>query len=150
MELAMANSETPARYGPSALDDKTAKAVVDLAGSGTPLSTIADLLGLSRASLHRWIAIGRDEPDSPYGQLSRDILKARAEHQLTLRNVIDKAATEDPKWAAFLLEKHFPSQYGRGAQVEVHNHAAPERVEVIDVSSKSLAELEAELEESEG
>lgn len=150
MEVAMSQNETPARVGPYTLDEKTAKAVVSLAGSGTPLSTIADLLGLSRASLHRWIAIGRDEPDSPYGQLSRDILKARAEHQLALRRVIDDAALDDPKWAAFLLEKHFPSQYGRGAQVEVHNHAPAERVEVIDVSGKTLDELEAELEESDG
>lgn len=149
MGLAMAD-ETPAKRYPRLLDEKTGAAIVTLAASGTPIMSIADLLGISRISIHRWVSLGEQEPDGPYGEFSRALRRARTEYQERLRGVIDDAAASDPKWASWLLEKHFPSQYGRGAQVEVHNHAATERVEVIDVSSKSLAELEAELEESEG
>jgi hypothetical protein len=138
----------PQRRGFRILDAKTADAIVNLASSGTPMTTIADLLGVSRTSLYRWISVGQAEPDGPFGELSRAILKARAQHQMNLRGVIDEAASEDPRWAAWLLERHFPTHYGKGAQVEVHNHApAADHKPVIDVSDKSLAELEAELDE---
>lgn len=149
MDSAVA-SDTPKRRGIRAIDDETQGAIIKLARSGTPLSTIADLLSISRASMYRWMNHGQDDPDGPYGEFSRAMLKARAEHQLGLRGVIDDAAAEDPKWAAWLLERHFPRHYGKGAQLEVNVAAPAEQVQVIDVSNRSLAELEAELEENDG
>lgn len=145
-EVMMGENDAPARLGYRYLDESQQRAIISLAAAGTPIVTIADLLGISRRSLQRWIYIGENEPDGPYGPLAMGIRKGRAEYQQKLHGVVNEAALEDPKWAAFLLEKHFPREFGRGAQVEVHNHVA-EPVNVIDVSDKPTAALEAELEE---
>ena len=150
MELAMAESKKSTLAKPYKLTPEVADAVVEMARNGYSLTMVADLLEIHRTTIYQWIRKGEAEPDSEYGDVARRIRKARAERARALVRVVEDAAADDPRWATWLLEKHHPTEYGRGAHLEVNVTAPVDSVQVIDVSGKSLSELEAELEENDG
>lgn len=90
------------------------------------LSTAADLLGISRMTLHRWQKRGeveiqrRSRPSYPgrpgealYAEFCYALKRARAQAELFLLSEIKRAADTDWRAAAWLLERCFPERWGR-------------------------------------
>ena len=128
---------------------EVADAFVAMSENAYPMGMIAGLLGVNVGTLYDWIAKSEADPTGPYGDLAARVKHARASRAREILGTIEEAAIEDPRMAVTLLEKLYPKWFGRGAQLEVNVTAPAEQVQVIDVSDKSLAELEAELENGE-
>ena len=93
--------------------------------SGNTIRTACQTMGLSESTFHDYIR--RGDPSQPaheprFAQFSQAITRARAEGKRELVRLVAKAAKEDWRAAAFLLERSWPEEYGR---------RAPEEVEVL-------------------
>ena len=71
--------------------------------------------GITRRTLVRWLAAGRDHPRSRFGRFRRAVLEAEKDAEANALNVIIGAGPEDWKAAAWFLERRFPHRWARAA-----------------------------------
>ena len=94
--------------------------IVQAITAGNYLETAARFGGITDRTLHRWMAKGKEEPGSIYGQFCQAVEKARATAEVRNVALIQKAA-EAGNWqaAGWWLERSFPKRFGRRLQQEV-------------------------------
>jgi len=121
-------------------------------------SIAAKLAGVDPATVRRWMAEGRRDPDGPHGEFCAAILEAesRAEREL-IRRVAD-SAKDDPRQAQWLLTHRYPRRWaerdekfedrvreavsqqvtqGLGAFIErLRRDLAPEQIAAITAATK--------------
>lgn len=119
-----------------------------LARMGVPQTTIAQRIGVDRATVWRWVCKGASDPSGTiYSDFSRDFTRAQSDAQIRLLAKVQKAADADPKYATWLLERLYPNEFGSAARVAVH--VEQPSMPVID-ASVTVRQLEAELEALDG
>jgi len=106
--------ETMAR--PTELTDALQAAICRDLAAGLPRESAARRVGISLRTFQRWLKLGRDaaDADEPYRRFFDAVLKA--EHDAVARNValIQKAAADDWRAAAWWLEHTYPEVWGIG------------------------------------
>lgn len=102
------------------LDERLTEQLVQLLKSGNYVETAIAAVGLSKSTFYEWLERGDHErvaqADEPYRVFREKVEHARAEGEATNVLRIARAAAEDWKAAAWMLERQFPDRWGRPAQ----------------------------------
>ena len=101
----------------SNLTEETVAAIEEGLRNGAPLAVAAQAAGLSKATILRWLERGRKGRDvpKPYRELVRRVETARAQGQLAILAGIARAAADDWRAAAWLLERSDPDRWARAS-----------------------------------
>lgn len=105
----------------------TVVSLIDALASGQSRRVAATMAGISQSCLFRWLAEGREDPDSPEGDLVRRVEQAEAEFLARHVANVERAAIDDKQWtaSAWLLERKDPEAWARKSRVSVEHAIAP-------------------------
>lgn len=95
-------------------------AIVSALRAGNYQETAARYAGIAEPTFYSWLARGRDEPDSIYGEFLEAVESAKAASEVRDIALIDKAAANG-SWqaAAWKLERKYPQRWGRLTRTEI-------------------------------
>lgn len=115
---------------PPTITEEVTERIANLIRGGAYLEQAAIIAGVPRQTLYDWIRRGREHPESIYARFSYTIERAIAECEMRDVQVIDAFAQgrparvnengevveepikRNPNWAAWRLERRFPSRWG--------------------------------------
>jgi hypothetical protein len=97
---------------PLQIDQKAAAAVIEATGKGVPRGHAADLAGLERTTVWRWMTKGRKQADGPYRIFFNAMKKAEADFIQRNLEKIETAGADSWQAMAWLLERRHPEQFG--------------------------------------
>jgi hypothetical protein len=125
--------------------------------AGNYVTTALEFVGISRSAFDRWMNIGEQEierihsgerPDARlriFVKLFEEIHRARANAEVRSVMLVNKAAEDDWRAAAWYLERAQPERWGRKLKTIEHKGSLEVRQAPIDLSrlsDEALAELE--------
>lgn len=88
--------------------------------AGAYVTHAANACGIETCTFYKWLERGSDEPDSIYGLFRTEMMKAYSSAAIRNELIIQRAAPDDWKAAAWWLEKTFPDIYSKNkVSVEV-------------------------------
>jgi transposase len=113
---------------PTLLTSELGERLVAALRAGNVIHVACEAVGIDRRTYSRWMERGRSgrARDNAYRELRAQVESARAEAEARAVTQIARAAAEDWRAAAWLLERGFPDRWGRPA----------ERVQVIEVPAE--------------
>lgn len=91
----------------------------------------AEMCGVHRNTMRYWLRRGEKEwldPDSHYAAFLKDVNKATAACMRRGLLLVNQAAEDDWKPAAWLLERRFPAQFAPKQMIEVRTQEAVEEI----------------------
>jgi hypothetical protein len=106
---------------PSKLTEELEQKLCDALRAGNYLEVAARYAGVSRSSVHRWLALGADDGADPrLKQFAEAVSKAEADAEIHAVGVVRKAINQGDTRAAFgYLERRHPARWRR------RDHGAP-------------------------
>jgi transposase len=104
---------------PGKLTPATHKAIVDAVRAGNYAETAARAAGIHPGSFYNWMEKGREAKQGIYFEFLNAIEKAKASAEIRDVSLIERAATDTWTAAAWMLERKFPSRWGRREKLEV-------------------------------
>lgn len=109
------------------MTNATVERLIEALASGQSRRTAAAMAGVSQSTLFAWMAAGREDAESPEGDLVRRVEEAEAEFIARHVANVEKAAIEDKQWtaSAWLLERKDPEAWARKSRVSVEHAIAP-------------------------
>lgn len=128
------------------LTSTVAAAIVEAVEAGAFQKDAAAAAGVSETTLYRWLQEGAKDGAHPELREFRESLtRARAHAKVSAIATLRRAASDDWRAAAFLLERAWPDEWGRRTRLE-HTGRDGGPVEVasggVDLSKLSDQELE--------
>src|SRR5437868_3207503 len=117
------------------VDPTLEKRLCDALAKWNTIKTAAAVCGVSERSVHSWI--------SKYPSFAAAIFRARGLAKTSLVAVIRKAAPDDWRAAAWILERSWPNEYARTERIEQINEPANDRplTIVYNTLGQPLSEL---------
>lgn len=97
----------------SMLDKATMNAMISYVKNGAYVTHAANAVGISTSRFYKWMKWGEEEPDSIYGVFYEEMKKAFGAAAVKNELLIQAAAPDDWKAAAWWLAKMFPAIYGK-------------------------------------
>jgi hypothetical protein len=76
------------------------------------LTDAAQAAGVALPTLERWLTRGRQARSGIYHDFAVTVGVAQVEAKERLVSILGDAADSDPRWAAWLLSKKYPREYG--------------------------------------
>jgi transposase len=76
------------------------------------LQTAADVVGIGRSTVYRWLKRGRQEGERPYAEFRYTIKKALAEKEADCLDAIEGAGATHWQALAWILERSHPERWG--------------------------------------
>jgi hypothetical protein len=112
--------------GPRLLTDQVRTQIVAIIRAGGTYQTAAEVAGISKSSLKRWLAIGeraaeqgaKTEREEQAEALWREVSKERGKFKHGMSKHIADVASDDWKAAAWMLSKLEPESYGDRQAIE--------------------------------
>jgi hypothetical protein len=104
------------------LTPETLGAVAELLLEGNYKETVADFLGIHRATWWRWEQLGERDPQSIYGDFCNVVKKASAGAEISLLRSI-RHGWEGWQSKAWIAERRFPQRWGRRVEVTLRQEA---------------------------
>jgi hypothetical protein len=84
--------------------------LAEVATEGHSRETCADLAGIDRHTLSRWLKRGEESPvGSTYREFAQEYLTAEAAARGRALRILNQAMVDQPKWAAWFLEHRDPA-----------------------------------------
>ena len=131
------------------LTPKIQKTIIDAILGGNYMETAAEYAGIHKSTLFDWLAKGRDAQDGhniPNGPLYADfadaITRARAQVEVRMVGLVQKAAIDNWQAATWYLERTRPRTYGRLDRQEITGaEGQPLAVSVADQRAAAEAVL---------
>lgn len=87
--------------------------------AGSTREAACGYAGISVPTLQRWMDKGRKQADGPYQEFRVLVESAEAEVELRCNQTIMASAEEDPKWAAWWLERRRRRSYAPTQKQEI-------------------------------
>lgn len=99
---------------PSILDERLVAELCDTIRTTGNIETAIAKAGIGRESYYRWLRMVKGGKGTKLQKrLVREVELATAEFKERLEMIVNAKAKDDPKWAAWMLERKFPMEYGR-------------------------------------
>jgi transposase len=99
--------------------------------AGLPIRRAAGFAGISAQTLYNWLERGAKAPEGEYGKFAQAIEQAQAELTQEMLGHITRAAEDDWRASAHVLERRFPDEWGKKERHEVSGPAGePIKIEV--------------------
>jgi hypothetical protein len=137
---------------PSLLTPDRGAAIVDLARRGVPVTTAAEAVGISGATVREWLRRGEDRDDRPsaevFATFATDLRQAEG---LAIADAVSKITTAAHKqWraAAWWLERTHPEHYG--ARRTIRTETAGANAPITLAGLAALVGMEDETEHALG
>lgn len=100
----------------SKFDAATRQAIIDILEGGSTILTAARAVGVHRATLHRWLARGENARlGTTFREFFDAVQAAEAHAEIRAANLIQQGMRDDPKWAAWYLERRRPRSGAAGS-----------------------------------
>lgn len=130
---------------PSLLTEELADQVVTMLRSGTLPRVACEAVGIDIRTLQRWLERGRSgrERDKAYREFTERVGRARAEAEARAVAQIARAASEDWRAAAWLLERQWPERWGKVPLAELVPEPASLSDELDELAGRRLARRQA-------
>lgn len=115
---------------------------------GNYAATACAGVGLNRRTYYRWLQLGHEKPDGPYGEFERRVRLAEAEREENLVEMIADAAKgkgdEPGDWraAAWMLERMLPEKYGPHATIRHEGEIAHNMQSDVELALEGLEDDE--------
>ena len=119
------------------LTKEIADELARLLKAGHMIDIACSAVGIGERTFHRWMAQGQKETSGPFWQFRQRMEKARAQCEVTLLDTLQQHAKTDWRAAAWMLERMFPTRYGRRLETTLTgklDDATPSIVPTILVS----------------
>jgi hypothetical protein len=112
--------------------------------AGLPYRLAAEAAGISETTFHEWQRgeFPRGADKHLKAQFSEELTRARGESALRLMGVINQAAPDDWRAAAWILERRFPQDFGKQVLELTGGDGGPIRVEIAALQQVILTALE--------
>jgi hypothetical protein len=94
------------------LDPALTKRICKLLTQGSTIESACILCGIGERTYHDWNERG-EKGEQPYARFFSAATRAREQHKANLIAVVLAAADKDARHAEWLLERQFPSEFGR-------------------------------------
>lgn len=121
------------------------KTICQALASGVYRKDAAQYAGIGVSTFYRWMETGEADTEagveSPQATLWKGVIEAEAKAKTRLSALIVKAAVEDWRAAAWILERKHPDEYGRRDRVEITNPPPP-TMDMTVLDDDDLDELE--------
>lgn len=130
---------------PQKLTPETHAKIIAFIKTGVTNETAANAAGISETTFYRWMQEGADSDDDndPRRQFRESVMRARAERESYLAGLIVRAAPDDWKAAAWLLERGLPDRWGRQTRTEmVGNGGGPIELRAVPAQPVDVAAME--------
>lgn len=101
--------------------------IVDLICRGNYIETAAKACGIDPKTFYNWMTAGQLAKSGKFADFAQAIGQAEAEAETLLVGMIEKAASDSPQAAQWLLERKYPARWGRRDRIDVH--AIDEKIE---------------------
>lgn len=108
---------------PSKLTPERLKRIVDAIRAGNYVETAAEYAGIGKTTFYRWMEQGEKASRGIYRDFRDAVMRARAEAEARNIALIQKAAPDDWRAAAWWLERAFPDRWGSRQKLE---HSGPD------------------------
>jgi transposase len=104
---------------PSKLTQKVAARIEELLVAGCSMREVATVVGLDYSTVKKWLQRGREAKSGEYFAFFTRVTRARERCTASLTEFIQKAAPEDWRAAAWMLERRAPKRWTKTQSVEV-------------------------------
>lgn len=119
--------------------------IIEALGKGAKIADAAKYGGICERTLHNWLAKGREEEEGEFSRFAERCDRAMIEEKLNLLTIVQKAAVEDWKSAAWLLERRWPKEFGRFTRTEhsgsVGNNELPDMPSLKHLSKEKFEKM---------
>ena len=102
---------------PTKLTPEVHEAIVDGINAGLTFRLSCARAGVTPATFYRWLEKGEAAQGGVFKEFCDTVSRARADSALRLVSQITLQAPTDWRAAAFILERRFPDDYGRRAEL---------------------------------
>jgi hypothetical protein len=102
---------------------------------GAPIRAACNIAAVCKSTYYGWLKLAEDNPESVYAKFAWETSQALASAEMELVNVIRKAAKHDWRAALALLERRWPTDYGRRV-VRVVENRAPDAIPQLIVTER--------------
>lgn len=100
------------RWRPGPPTEKQRAAICQAIAEGNFRETAARYAAVPLTTFYRWCAIGRKEPNSPYGEFLQAILEAESQAEMEMVELVRKSAKIDARHAQWWLTHKLPERWG--------------------------------------
>ena len=97
---------------PTALTADLRELICTAIREGNYREVAAEFAGVPKRTFRHWLARGRREPETVYGQLLHAVIEAERAAEIKMLEHVFRAAASDPKHAQWFLERKFPERWG--------------------------------------
>lgn len=108
---------------PTKLTPEVQDRIIQALKAGNYVETAAEYAGIGKTTFYRWMARGEQASRGIYREFRDAVMRARAEAEARNVAIIQKAAPDDWRAAAWWLERAFPDRWGPRQKLE---HSGPE------------------------
>ena len=117
--MSKTNGKTKRPLGrPSKLTPDTEARILNAIRCGAPNKVACAAAGIGERTLYQWLEKSKELPDSEYAQFAQSLTRARQEGIAARLAIIQKAAGQDWRAAAWLLERDLPEVFSLKFRVE--------------------------------
>ena len=102
---------------PTKLTPEVHEAIVDGINAGLTFRLTCARVGVNPSTFYRWLDTGETAKTGRYREFYEAVERAKADSALRLVSQITLQAPADWRAAAFILERRFPDDYGRRAEL---------------------------------
>lgn len=108
---------------PTKLTTEVQDRIIQALKAGNYIETAAEYAGIGKTTFYRWMEQGEQASQGIYREFRDAVMRARAEAEARSVALIQKAAPDDWRAAAWWLERAFPDRWGPRQKLE---HSGPE------------------------
>jgi hypothetical protein len=112
---------------PSKFDDQRAARILEAIAHGVTYALAAEYAGISEKTLTRWRKANVD--------FDQQLREAEGNALMSWLTLIDRAALEDWRAAAWIVERRYPAHYGKTVQEQQHTGNVVSRVVIEHVNT---------------
>ena len=103
--------------GKTKLTDAIEKTICDAVAVGLTYESAGEYAGVSRRTVRYWMEWGEQKPHSRYAAFLHAVQQANARARINLLAKIQKAAGDEWRAAAWILERRFADEFGTAMKV---------------------------------
>lgn len=95
------------------------EALIRYIEGGNTIETACKMVGVHKTQFYRWVKRGEDAREgTTFRKFHDDVQAAEARAEVRAMTILQQGMRDDPKWAAWYLERRLPQQYGRRQYTE--------------------------------
>jgi len=131
------------RGRPTKLTDEVKDRFLQALRLGATYEIACGYAGITYQTYLNWKERAAKANSGIFFEFFEDIARAEGEAAVKWLALVEKHATEDPKWAAWKLERRYPHEYGKTVQRQEHTGKDGGPIQIEDWRSRAIEDIRA-------